>query len=67
MNPIRVLQIVTYMGRGGIETTLMNYYRHMNRSQVQFDFLVHREFRADYDDEIEFSDGVEAEEHKLNR
>ncbi len=53
MNPIRVLQIVTYMGRGGIETTLMNYYRHMNRSQVQFDFLVHREFRADYDDEIE--------------
>ena len=47
MNPIRVLQIVTYMGRGGIETTLMNYYRHMNRSQVQFDFLVHREFRAD--------------------
>lgn len=40
------------MGRGGIETTLMNYYRHMNRSQVQFDFLVHRKFRADYDDEM---------------
>ena len=49
---IRVLQIVTYMGRGGLETMLMNYYRHIDRSKVQFDFLVHREFEADYDEEI---------------
>ncbi len=41
------------MGRGGLETMIMNYYRHIDRSQVQFDFLVHRDFRADYDDEIE--------------
>lgn len=41
------------MGRGGLETMLMNYYRHIDRSRVQFDFLVHRDFRADYDDEIE--------------
>lgn len=31
---IRVLQVVTYMGRGGLETMLMNYYRHMNRDKV---------------------------------
>ena len=37
--PIRVLQVVTYMGRGGLETMLMNYYRRMDRSLVQFDFL----------------------------
>lgn len=49
---IRVLQIVTYMGRGGLETMLMNYYRNMDRSKVQFDFLVHRDFEADYDREI---------------
>ena len=49
---IRVLQVVTYMGRGGLETMLMNYYRHIDRSKVQFDFLVHRDFKADYDDEI---------------
>ncbi|MDY2938252.1 MAG: glycosyltransferase family 1 protein [Fusicatenibacter sp.] len=49
---IRVLQIVTYMGRGGLETMLMNYYRHMDRTKVQFDFLVHRDFEADYDEEI---------------
>ncbi len=49
---IRVLHIVTYMDRGGLETMLMNYYRHMDRQQVQFDFLVHRDFQADYDAEI---------------
>lgn len=49
---IRVLQVVTYMGRGGLETMLMNYYRHINRNKVQFDFLVHRDFEADYDQEI---------------
>lgn len=50
---VRILHVVTYMGRGGLETMLMNYYRHIDRSKVQFDFLVHRAFRADYDDEIE--------------
>lgn len=50
--PIRVLHIVTYMGRGGLETMIMNYYRHIDRSKVQFDFLVHRDFEADYDREI---------------
>lgn len=50
---MRVLQVVTHMNRGGLETMLMNYYRQMDRSKVQFDFLVHRQYRADYDDEIE--------------
>lgn len=49
---IRVLHVVTYMGRGGLETMLMNYYRHIDQSKVQFDFLVHRKFEADYDEEI---------------
>ena len=51
--PIRILHVVTYMGRGGLETMLMNYYRAIDRTKVQFDFLTHRDFRADYDDEIE--------------
>ena len=51
--PIRVLEIVTDMGRGGIETMLMNHYRQMDRTQVQLDFLTHRSKRAVYDDEIE--------------
>lgn len=51
--PTRILHIVTYMGRGGLETLLMNSFRHIDREKIQFDFLVHRDFRADYDDEIE--------------
>ncbi len=50
--PVRVLQIVTAMNRGGIETMLMNYYLHMNRKKVQFDFLQHTQDHTDYDDEI---------------
>lgn len=52
MHEIRVLHVVTYMGRGGIESMLMNYYRNIDRSKLQFDFLVHRDFKADFDDEI---------------
>ena len=40
------------MGRGGIETMIMNYYRNIDRTKIQFDFLVHRQEKADYDDEI---------------
>lgn len=49
---IRILHIVTYMGRGGLETMLMNYDRFMDREKVQFDFLEHRSFETDYDREI---------------
>ena len=51
--PIRVLNLFTVMDRGGAETMVMNYYRHLDRSKVQFDFLVHRAQRGAYDDEIE--------------
>lgn len=51
--PIRVLNLFTIMDRGGAETMVMNYYRHIDRTKVQFDFLVHREQRGAYDDEIE--------------
>ncbi|OLR62173.1 hypothetical protein BHF69_05440 [Anaerostipes sp. 992a] len=50
---IRVLQVVTIMDRGGEETMIMNYYRHMDRNKVQFDFLVHRQQKGIYEDEIE--------------
>ena len=50
---IRVLQCVNDMHRAGLETMLMNYYRNIDRSEIQFDFLTHRPQRSDYDDEIE--------------
>ena len=63
---IRILHVVTYMGRGGLETMLMNYYRHIDREKIQFDFLVHRDFKADYDDEIEKLGGKIYRVSKLN-
>ncbi|WP_062059384.1 glycosyltransferase family 1 protein [Aquimarina longa] len=53
MKPIRVLQVLTIMNRGGAETMVMNYYRNLDRSKVQFDFLLHRQERGVFDDEIE--------------
>ena len=50
--PIRVLQIVGRMDRGGIETMIMNLYRNIDRNKVQFDFLAHYGREAVYNDEI---------------
>lgn len=52
MSTLRVLHVVTYMGLGGLETMLMNYYRKIDREKIQFDFLVHRNESAYYDNEI---------------
>ncbi len=40
------------MSRGGIETMLTNYYRNIDRSKVQFDFLCNSPLKGAYDDEI---------------
>ena len=58
MKIIRILQVFTTMGRGGAESMIMNYYRHIDREKIQFDFLVHRKERAAFDDEIESLGGT---------
>ena len=50
--PKRVLVLVTSLDRGGIETMIMNYYRRMDRDKWQFDFLVNREQKGAYEEEI---------------
>ncbi len=55
--PIRILNLFTIMNRGGAETMVMNYYRNIDKSKIQFDFLVHRLERGTYDDEIEAMGG----------
>ena len=50
---IRILHSVSNMDRAGIETMLMNYYRHIDRNTVQFDFLCNKKKPGAYDDEIE--------------
>lgn len=51
--PIRVLIVNGKMICGGVEAFIMNLYRHIDRTKVQFDFLVHYKERYFYDDEIE--------------
>ncbi|CAG5086042.1 Glycogen synthase Starch [bacterial glycogen] synthase [Thermobacillus xylanilyticus] len=46
----RVLHAVVNMNRGGAETLIMNLYRRIDRTRVQFDFLTCRE--GVFDDEI---------------
>ena len=50
--PIRVLQVFTILERAGAESMIMNYYRNIDRSKVQFDFLVHRHETGAFDSEI---------------
>lgn len=49
---IRILHSVSNMDRAGIETMLMNYYRNMDRGEIQFDFLCNKQKPGAYDDEI---------------
>lgn len=42
MELIRMLHEDVIMDPGGIETQLMRIYRNIDRTKVQFDFLVHR-------------------------
>lgn len=48
----RVLHVFSGMNRGGAETMVMNLYRKMDRSKVQFDFLTYRNDPCAYDEEI---------------
>lgn len=49
---IRVLHILYALNRGGIETFLMNIYRHIDREKVQFDFLINVHCECHYTKEI---------------
>ena len=50
--PIRILHILHSMNRGGTENAIMNYYRSVDRTVVQFDFLLTDSGNSDFEDEI---------------
>lgn len=50
--PVRILQVLGRLDRGGAETMIMNLYRCMDRSRIQFDFVIHTEAVCDYTQEI---------------
>lgn len=52
----RILHAVVNMNRGGAETLIMNLYRRIDRTRIQFDFLTCRE--GEFDDEIRALGGM---------
>lgn len=56
-NQVRILHILYSMNRGGAETMIMNYYRHIDRKIIQFDFLISAPDKCDYEDEIKSMGG----------
>ena len=49
---VRVLHIFHCMANGGIEHFVMDYYRRIDRSKIQFDFLTSVDTPGAFDDEI---------------
>ena len=50
--PIRILHCVTIMNRNGLENRLMDIYRNIDRSVIQFDFMTNRTEAGEFDEEI---------------
>lgn len=50
--PIRILHCVTIMNRNGLENRLMDIYRNIDRSVIQFDFMTNRTEAGAFDEEI---------------
>ena len=55
--PIKVAQVIGIANNGGVEAVVMNYYRNIDRSKVQFDFLVESESKIINKEEIESMGG----------
>ena len=64
---VRILCVFSTLDRGGAETMCMNLYRHINREEIQFDFIKHTHKIGAYEDEIKEMGGriYEAPRYKL--
>lgn len=51
--PIRVLQILGQVNNGGVEAVVMNYYRHIDKTKIQFDFVMHKGSNQKYIAEVQ--------------
>lgn len=55
--PIKILQVFGALNRAGSESLVMNIYRNIDRSKVQFDFVKHTSAHCAFDDEIKSMGG----------
>lgn len=52
IEPLRVLHVFGGLDAGGAESRTMDIYRHIDRSKVQFDFLIRKQEKQYFEDEI---------------
>jgi len=53
MDQIRVLHFVSSLSKSsGVMSVIMNYYRHINREKIQFDFAFFKDIDNTYEEEI---------------
>ncbi|GFZ81624.1 putative glycosyltransferase EpsF [Paenibacillus marchantiophytorum] len=50
--PVRILHQINHMNQDTAQSFIMKVYRHIDRSKIQFDFIVHTHNPSDYDEEI---------------
>ncbi len=50
--PIRILHVIGVLNRGGAENMIMNLYRAVDRTKIQFDFVQNKGEKAAFEDEI---------------
>lgn len=51
MKPVRVLHVFNFFDQGGIENFVMNVYRNIDRSKIQFDFAFPENKKGYFDEE----------------
>ena len=54
---IRVAQVIGHAGTGGVESCIMNYYKHIDKTKVQFDFFVESDSKIIDKEKIEAMGG----------
>ena len=50
--PIKVLHVLGRLNYGGIETLIINIFKRIDRTKVQFDFVVHTDDKGNLEDEV---------------
>ena len=38
--PVRIAHVIGKLRNGGVEATVINYYRHIDRTKIQYDFII---------------------------
>lgn len=52
-SPIKVLQVFSSLNMGGAESRMMDVYRHLDTTKIQFDFVTLSDEKQFFEDEIE--------------